>query len=540
MPSDPEVLNLLKTAHPFRLLKPEPLELLAEEVEVLLYKDGETIYQFGEDARKFYLILSGKVRLTRYIHEQDELYGLYERADVFGYEALVASQRFNMDATAVGDVRLIGFDENLLEALFKDEPQTALSLQHMYDSYFFSQRIPVHWMDEDEGIYFATLHHRLFTLMRLLPPLLLGLIITGILTTLAISGQSSMFGGFAIISFIIFALWFIWVWVDETNDYSIITNKRVVSIQKVVLLYESRQEIPLQAVLSNTMDTTYWGRILGYGDVRIRTYTGSMLFRRLAATKEVMSMLEEHRLRATQQRTRQERQAMIRFMQQRLKLLPPDQAKNQSGGIPTEIRQGALSALLNRMFQMRIVKEDAIIYRTHWFVLFKKTFIPGLLATGAFLGLVLSLFSWLPLSIGPLTSVIFFVLWLGFVGWWVYQYIDWSNDKYIITNTQIMDVNKKPLGNEEKRTAGLESIQEIEYQRLGLLGLLLNYGTVTILVGTEKLTFDEVYNPSEVQHELFERMNAKKQKDKMDKELREREQIADMLEIYHSITKLDP
>jgi hypothetical protein len=539
MPADPEILELLKTTHPFRLLKPEALELLAEEVDVMLFKDGEEIYKFSQDAENFYLILNGKVHLTQYVHEEGELFGEYERGDMIGYEALLASQRFNMDAVAVDEVHLLSFDDQLMELLFKDEPQLANSLQRMYDSYQLSRRVPIHWLDDDEGIYFVTIHHRLFILLRILPPIILGLLVTGLLAWFAVAQRSSLFTVLGIVSFLLFGIWFLWVWVDENNDYSIITNKRVISTQKVLFLYESRQEIPLQAVLSNTIDTSYWGRLFGYGDVRVRTYTGTLVFRRLATPTDVISMLEEQRARATQQVSHQERQNMIRFMQRRLKLLPPEEAKNPENGVPTEVRQGSLSNFLNRLFQMRVLIDDQIIYRTHWFILLKKTILPFLLASAAFLAILLSLLGVIPMVGGLLSLLLLALAWLASIGWWVYQYLDWSNDKYIITNDQIMDINKKPLGQEEKRTASLDSIQEIEYKRLGILGLVLNFGTVYILIGTEKFTFDEVYNPSQVQHELFERMNAKKQRNKLESELHERERIADMLEIYHTVTEAE-
>ena len=94
-------------------------------------------------------------------------------------------------------------------------------------------------------------------------------------------------------------------------------------------------------------------------------------------------------------------------------------------------------------------------------------------------------------------------------GWWLYQYIDWHNDVYLITSDQVVDVNKKPLGHEDRQAAPLKNILGIEYKRLGIIGLLLNFGTVFIRVGDRQLTFDQVFNPSEVQRELFHRLTAK-------------------------------
>ena len=56
--------------------------------------------------------------------------------------------------------------------------------------------------------------------------------------------------------------------------------------------------------------------------------------------------------------------------------------------------------------------------------------------------------------------------------------MDWHNDIYLITPDQVVDVNKKPLGHEERQAAPLKNILGIEYKRLGIIGLLLNFGTV--------------------------------------------------------------
>ncbi len=87
--------------------------------------------------------------------------------------------------------------------------------------------------------------------------------------------------------------------------------------------------------------------------------------------------------------------------------------------------------------------------------------------------------------------------------WWFYQYLDWRNDQYIITPDQLIDVYRKPLGTEDRRAAPLENIQSIRYQRIGIPGLLFNFGTVFVKVGSEDFTFNNVYHPLEVQQTLF-------------------------------------
>ena len=104
--------------------------------------------------------------------------------------------------------------------------------------------------------------------------------------------------------------------------------------------------------------------------------------------------------------------------------------------------------------------------------------------------------------------------------WWIYRYVDWRNDIYQLNDEQIIDIYRKPLGAEDKKTADLDNILSLQHKRLGIIGMLFNYGDVIAMVGTTEFTFDGVFNPALVEQEIFERMNARKQKKKDEEETR--------------------
>ncbi len=109
----------------------------------------------------------------------------------------------------------------------------------------------------------------------------------------------------------------------------------------------------------------------------------------------------------------------------------------------------------------------------------------------------------------------------------------------MISDDQVLDVYKKPLGREERQAAPLRNIQSIEFKRIGLLGLLLNYGTVYIRVGDANLTFDYVFNPADVQQELFRRIAERDYKDKRSAEEKELQRTLDLFQIYHRVAEED-
>jgi hypothetical protein len=54
-------------------------------------------------------------------------------------------------------------------------------------------------------------------------------------------------------------------------------------------------------------------------------------------------------------------------------------------------------------------------------------------------------------------------------------------------------------------------------------------------VGEARLTFDDVYDPSEVQRELFKRMAEREYRERLAQSKNERERFAAWLEAYHKV-----
>jgi hypothetical protein len=117
--------------------------------------------------------------------------------------------------------------------------------------------------------------------------------------------------------------------------------------------------------------------------------------------------------------------------------------------------------------------------------------------------------------------------------WWLYKYIDWANDIYQVTADQIVDIERKPFGSENKKTAPLENILSIEYERLGALGILFNFGTVYIKVGSTTFPFHYVFDPSQVQQDIFRRKWEREAKRKKAEKEAERDRLAAWIATYH-------
>jgi hypothetical protein len=137
----------------------------------------------------------------------------------------------------------------------------------------------------------------------------------------------------------------------------------------------------------------------------------------------------------------------------------------------------------------------------------------------------------------PALVVALLVIFIGLAVWWLYEFEDWRNDIYMVTPDQIVDVYKKPLGQEIRDASPLDKIQGLRSERTGLIGRLFNFGNVTANVPGKVFTFDGVYDPLSVQEDIQRRIEAFKIRQTRSEALRRREELADVLSAYYLATR---
>jgi hypothetical protein len=528
------IVAMLKLIHLFRGVDETKLDSAVGLMDIIEKPAGEVVYNQGDDPDYFYFIYSGRVRITRQYSRSNPpvQLGYVEEGDYFGHEILEADWSRQVTAETITEVILLRLDVPRFKVLLDIVPILAQRLQFILDSYRLMITKQFNWHGPEEYFYLVARRHVLFMWLHILFPTLFGVTVPPVLLFFTIgSGFSVTLLSLFILATIITLGWWIWAHVDWANDYYIITNRRIIFQERVVLLYDSRQESPNEAIQSTSTNTSQVGRILGYGNVSIRTYIGTILFRDISNPEQVMAMIQEQQVRAQTSQRRAEIRAMETTLERRIGMTQTPIQPPKPG--PEPAKPSALQKFLSDLLHMRYEVGGTILYRTHWFILLGKVWLPLTLIIGLIVVVSLGTVSNLPLyAICGVSGLLGFFLFL----WFGYQYWDWHNDIYLITPDQIVDVNKKPLGHEERRAAPIKNILSIEYQRLGILGLLLNFGTVQIRVGDQQLTFDNVYNPSEVQRELFHRLAAKNYAEKQTQAENERQRLADWIAAYHRVT----
>ncbi len=328
------------------------------------------------------------------------------------------------------------------------------------------------------------------------------------------------------------------------------TNQRVVWLEKVVGIYDSRQEAPLSAIQRINVQTDYWGRQLNYGTLIVRTIVGSTLtLRSVDHPAQAAALIEEHWKRSKQASRKMEEGAMRQALRQRIlhnEVVPEPAASIVQKLTPAKKPNPyAKQSMFANFFRVRFEALSTITYRKHWIVLVEKTWIPGLILWTLFGWLVYEIFSNTLKSVPSLLGnrgvdallVVWLVLFVMVFSWWYYEYINWSNDIFQVTPDQILDINKTPLGEVTSDIAALDNILHLEYERRGIMQILFNYGNVYITIGGGKdMTFENVFNPSAVQDDIERRRLERITKKEQESVRAERERMADWFAAYHRST----
>lgn len=526
----------LKRIFPFSLLDESDLRTILPLIETIDLSSDSRIYQTGDVPNALYFILSGGVRLIIPDPVQGDVETTLTVGDHLGAEIFSSTDYRRNDALCSGDTRLLRLNREVVDELSKTHSSLRKAFRLIYQTHRHWNHLVLPWLGEDEKILLISRRHPLFLLLRVMVFGLTGLVGSGILLSLAIAptGVSTGLLIFALFIFLLGAFLAIWAGLEWTNDYFFITGERVLVQKKMVGFYDSRQESPYSAILSTGLESTIWGRTFGFGAIHLRSYTGDLTFKRLPFPEVIYDLLEFQRYRSVRETQQQDRTEIRDTLQERIQgksATKRARLKDLKPEMTSTYTSGSLLDLLARFYGLRRDRSGSVIYRTHWWKLLGKTILPSLLLLGVVVFLVLK---WIGLT-PSLTDtqaygaalIVALVSWC----WWLYQYIDWHNDIYIITPDQLVDVNRTPLGKEERRSAPIKNIQTVQFKRKGIIGLVLNFGTVRIQIGNEELTFDNVYDPAAIQAEVFSYF--KKYNQRIHK--MEQEKMADWIKTYDEI-----
>ncbi|RLD03621.1 MAG: hypothetical protein DRI32_07095 [Chloroflexi bacterium] len=535
-----EYAAFLDPIHLFRGIDEDGLFAFAECLREVSFEEDAVIFEEGEKVEKFYLIYKGKVNVTRKGKGQKS--AVFTRGDYLGEEALLSRKRRVASSTQVeakSDVVLL----ELPASCFDEIPKAITYMLENLKISVISRRLIAEkhfdWVHENEVIYFLVRKHPILFWRRTFFPFFFAIIgVTSFLYWSLNTRALDSYWTFGILAMVVSFFWTIWIWADWRNDYYIVTNQRVIWLEKVIGIYDSRQEANLDEVLSVSTNTdAITQSIFNYGKVTVRIMVGGIELDYTPHPHQAKYLIEELQQRtkiAEKQQTKEQiKQAIIE------KLKNPNPAATKKRKPPPKKktwREMLFPKKKRYTLKQRYEQGDDIIYRKHWIVLLRLFGIPAVVSLFFLLFFFNQLYLiWaksseaLSLSLVALMGLATLIS----IGSAFYQYVDWSNDIFKVSKDKIFDIDRKPLAAERSRSAPIENIESLEYKRSGFFSIFFNYGTVYIRIGADNFEFEDVRDPASVQQDINRRYVEHLHKKKESDAKKERSQMIDWLVAYY-------
>ncbi len=559
----------LQTIPLFATSSVEDLALLAPLFHRASYKEADLVCKQGDEGDAFFVIETGTLRV-RHVDSRgvERMLAYLPPPNFFGESSLILGLPHDVTVDVFSeDASLWVLSKREFDQLLNEYPglKDRLAIRPEIKRRL-AQRV-YSWLYPGEVIVVNTRRHW-FALARLL---LVPSIVTGVLLALLLVAAfleemtKGAFGPAVLIGDVLVSVLLLWtvgtiVWaiLDWRNDWYIVTNKRVIHIEKVIGFFESRAEAPIEQV-TNVQETTLGvaARVLGFSALRVETSGLGLVLdfsyapRRAQIRQNIFEQIDRVRSRVYFERRERIRAGIRDDLQKRLTPPPASVTAVAAAPAPVAVRQRKQTRLaekLNAWFGLRIEEGNAITWRKHWFILLLRVAAPS----GAFLmwlgaGIV-QIIGIIPVSLlapgdwvgwGALGLLWLFGL-LGFGGWWLYNFIDWRNDIYTVTEDRLFDIEKSPFGLREKSIATtLDRVQNVSFTKPNLFANIFNYGDVVIeTAGLEgRLVFYSVLDPRNATQEIFRRRNAYREQYQLDQLRQQSADLLDWFEEYHRLAQ---
>lgn len=540
--SQEDLLPFLKQRQMFNDMEEEDITQIASRMKETSLSSGESLFTQGDEANAFYMIYSGNIRAWKEEDGKEKEVSILEAGDKIGVESMLYRRKRQVNAAAMGNTTLLYLKPEDFEWMLQTYPAIGDYLSMIADSRQQARRSEFPWLQKREAVHIITRRHVARLWIDLLRPIglfLLSAVIVYFAPKLGAPTVPKIIGW----TFTIFSiLWIIWEILDWRNDYFIITNQRVVWLEQIIMQGSARREAPMAAVQSVDVQTSQIGRMMGYGNVLVRTFTGtgSMKLTDVNNPKQFMGEIEELVIRV-RKKTQVTYEEKLRYSVRQSLGLEAAEVEDPVFHVaaPEDEPKKGLALL-----RTREVSADGktITYHRHWWVLMTKVwyYLVGIILTVAFLGYAISKqYTFFGFQFPLMTFYfVWLVVLLFLAGSLAYNYVDWKNDIYKINkDDMIIDAEKKPFGEENSRSAPIKNIISLEHNRIGILRLLLNFGNVKVVVGDTILDFIDVHNPAQVQQDIYYRQEQIKMKSEANEMEEDRRQIAKWLRAYHDVVE---
>ncbi len=552
-----DLIELLRAVKLFSHLDEDYLWMLADICEERVYPAGAQLTRQADLGASFFVIASGEA----VIHHVDQQglqrpVGMFHAGDSFGVTALFLSEPRDVSVMAVSEMRIWRIHRPDFLALLEQHPRLERQLL-IPDAIRAKLRAPrLTWIEPGETlVYISRRHWLVFVRIMAFLTVAIGLYVFFIV---ALANYKHMPRLLLMIvpGLLLYGMAFGWRLLDWRNDYFALTTRRVVHREQVAFVYESRDEAPIDRVQNTNITRDFMGQMLDYGNLTIQTAAKdhTVVFDHVPhpdrMAQAIFAQIERARTTRRAMQRQRIREAIASHLNLELPATPPEgksEERTSDDALPTapRVRANPIARAANWMVRagllpaVRVETPEAVMWRKHWLFLIEDVLMPmgwslilGFVTVLGFFGIPASWVNRLPVY-----PYITFVATLVCMGWFWWQFNDWGNDLYIVSNDRIVDIEKRPLfSSEQRREASLAMVQNVSLKIPGFWATMFDYGNVVVqTAGAGEFTFDSVPNPRDVQREIFRRMEAFRISQEEREAARRRAESAEWFSVYDEL-----
>lgn len=529
------VREFLEKNHLFYGLSEEGLDEISRSVQVFELQADELLFREGDPNTSMTFILSGSIHLFSTINGVKTKNNNFGQGNFFGEAGLFRKRVHSFSAVTNEPSVIINLSRRVFFRSLQQYPVLRNRFLRLRATDQISGELDTDWLLDRERIYaFERKSNVLLVVTSVLPTLLM--IASVITVSVFFVTKITWLLPAGVIGGIVGILWLIWSVIDWSNDHYIVTNNRVIWIERILLFYDSRSEANMENILAVSTETSFVDRLLGFGSVLIKTYTGQIKLKYVDDPKYFTAIIEDHLHHSKQNKRKLDKARMRKALYQRLGYENQPQEADRP---PADWGETKRKSWFDDLFKTRTEAGNTITYHKHLFGLLRDSFkyLLGVLSIIGFL-IYWELFSGHMMPIFGFVSLLILLFFLLIA--LIYQYLDWRNDIYQITADQIIDIDRKPLGDDDRKAASIENILSTRYQRDGILGLIFNFGTVYIMIGNNEFNFEDVSDPAAVQQDIIQRQIGLKRKKEEAQAKMDDERMSEWINLYHQSARNRP
>ncbi|MBK8985439.1 MAG: cyclic nucleotide-binding domain-containing protein [Chloroflexi bacterium] len=330
---------------------------------------------------------------------------------------------------------------------------------------------------------------------------------------------------------------------DWSNDYFVITNKHLIHREFELKSFRiTVSKIPIKQVQSvEILKPTLIANLFKIGSARVTTAAqkGVILFDNIDSPTQVQETLNRLTSRVRSMDAG-EAQTTMRASVERHFNTPPayrpvtdEEEEDVVARLATPTADLTVWERLKKWSAWRVEEGNVITYRKHIFVLLAGVWLPAI-AGFVLIGIGFALGHYTPISDRWLVLIFGFLALLN-LGWFIWNFEDWRNDTFQVSDRFVIDIDRKPFGfGISRKQAPIARVQNVNAERPGLLPTLFNYGYVyvdTAGVDTD-ITFERVPKPSLIQADIFHKLELYEEQQRRQSGADRREEYAVLLDVY--------